>query len=72
MRHEFTTEIPFEEQPISEQFRVYAEAWCDADAAASLMEELKTTSLEKMKADIVERECGIADNAATRIAKCSA
>jgi hypothetical protein len=35
-------EMPEEERPLSEQFRLVALAWCDADAAASLREELKT------------------------------
>jgi hypothetical protein len=29
--------MPAKEQPISEQFRIVAKQWCDADAAASMM-----------------------------------
>jgi hypothetical protein len=34
-------------QPISEQFRVTAKQWVDADAAASLLEETKTAALSQ-------------------------
>jgi hypothetical protein len=63
--------MPAKEQPISEQFRIVAKQWCDADAAASLMEELKTTTLEKMKSDLIERDGPMPDNTATRLAKCN-
>ena len=64
------TNMPEREQSISEQFRVVAKQWVDADAAASLMEELKTTSLEKMKQRIIDEEGPMADNRAERQAKC--
>lgn len=60
--------LPKNEQPISEQFRIVAKQWCDADAAASLMEELKTTTLEKLKSRLLEAG-PMADNTATRLAK---
>lgn len=63
--------LPKNDQPISEQFRVVAKQWVDADAAASLMEELKTTTLEKIKSDLISRDGPMADNTATRLAKCS-
>lgn len=63
-------DLPAKEQPISEQFRIVAKQWVDADAAASLMEELKTTTLEKMKNDLIERDGPMPDNTATRLAKC--
>lgn len=62
--------LPEREQPISEQFRIVAKQWVDKDAAASLMEELKSTTLEKMKADIIEADGPMPDNTATRLAKC--
>lgn len=38
-------------QPISEQFRIVAKAWVDADAAANLLEETKSATLsQKMQA----------------------
>ena len=62
--------LPERDQPISEQFRIVAKQWVDADSAASLMEELKTTSLEKMKQRIIDQEGPMADNRAERQAKC--
>lgn len=64
-------DIPEREQPIAERFRLVALKYCDADAAASLMEELKTTTLAKMKADIIAGQGSMADNTAERMAKCS-
>ena len=64
-------EMPEHERPISEQFRIVAKNWADADAAASLREELKSTTLEKMKSDIVTAQGPLPDNTATRLAKCS-
>jgi len=37
--------------PISEQYRVVAKSWVDADAAASLLEETKSAVLARMMAD---------------------
>lgn len=34
-------------QPISEQFRITAKAWVDADAAANMLEETKTATLSQ-------------------------
>lgn len=64
-------DMPEREQSIAERFRIVAHQFCDADAAASLMEELKTTTLAKMKADIIEQRGAMADNTAERLAKCS-
>lgn len=63
--------MPRRERPISEEFRIVAKAWCDADAAASIMEEMKTTTLETMKSAIIAREGPMADNRAERMAKSS-
>lgn len=66
-------ELPDREQPIAERFRIVALQYCDADAAASLMEELKTTTLEKMKSQIIAESAEpIAENRAERMAKSSA
>jgi hypothetical protein len=64
-------EMPEREQPIAERFRIVALQYCDADAAASLMEELKTTNLAKMKASIIAEQGSMPDNTAERLAKCS-
>lgn len=46
-----TAQIPQHERPISEEYRIVAKAYVDADAAASLLEELKTATLsQKMQA----------------------
>ena len=36
------TEMPERERPISEQYRVVAKAWADAEAAAHVLEETKS------------------------------
>ena len=37
-----------QERPLSEQFRLVAKKWVDADAAASLLEETKSAVLARM------------------------
>ncbi len=64
-------ELTERERPIAEQFRIVALQFCDADAAASLLEELKTTTLSKMKADLISREGPMADNRAEMSVKAS-
>jgi hypothetical protein len=64
-----TAEMPEREQSAAEKFRIVAIQFCDADAAASLMEELKSSTLAKMKADIIERDGPMADNKAELQAK---
>lgn len=39
--------IPAKDQPISEQFRLVAKTWVDADAAARLLEETKSSVFSK-------------------------
>ena len=34
--------------PISEQYRIVAKQWCDADAAANMLEECKSAFLAKL------------------------
>lgn len=62
--------IPAHEQPVSEQFRLVARQWSDEDAAASLLEELKTTTLEKIKSGVIANET-MSENKAERLAKCT-
>lgn len=40
-------------QPISEQFRIVAKQWVDADEAASLMEETKGATVSEMITKII-------------------
>jgi hypothetical protein len=64
--------LPEAEQPISEQFRVVAKEWADADAAASLLEELKTADLEERKSKMaIEIGLDTADNKLERVVKAS-
>lgn len=45
------TEMPARDRPISEEFRLVAKAWVDAEAAAALLEDTKSAVLaEKMAA----------------------
>lgn len=39
-------------QPLSEQFRIVAKQWVDADAAASFQEEVKSATLAKLMSDL--------------------
>jgi hypothetical protein len=68
--NQHSRDIPEQEQPLAERFRITAVQYCDADAAASLMEELKSVTLSKMKADIIERDGAMADNKCELLAKC--
>jgi len=61
--------MPVREQPVAERFRVLADEYADTDGAWYLMEQLRTTTLEKMKSDIIG-ETNMADNKAERLAKC--
>lgn len=38
--------------PVSEQYRIVAKKWVDADAAASLLEESKSSFLAKMMSEL--------------------
>lgn len=64
-------DIPESDMPISEQFRLVALQYADADAAASLMEELKTVNLEKLKTELIAEQGQMPDNRAERLVKSS-
>lgn len=42
------TELPERERPISEQFRIVARQWVEADKAANILEECKSAVLSKL------------------------
>lgn len=63
------TTIPEREQPLSEQFRIVARKFCEADAAATLQEELKTPTLEQMKTKLIAAQGDMPDNKAERLVK---
>lgn len=45
------SEMPAKDRPISEEFRLVAKAWVDAESAAHLLEETKSAALaQKMSA----------------------
>ena len=67
--HAKVSELPQQDRPISEEYRITAKRWIDADAAARIREELKTTSLEKMKQDLINREGDMPDSHAERRVK---
>jgi hypothetical protein len=55
-------------QPLSEQYRTHAKAWVDRDAAANLLEELKSATLSERMAQLGEMPVAHAE----RIVKSSA
>lgn len=61
--------LPQQDRPISEEYRLVAKRWIDADAAARLREEMKTTSLEQMKQNLIETEGDMPDSHAERRVK---
>jgi hypothetical protein len=59
-------------QSTSEQYRIVAKAWCDAEAAASLLEDTKSAMLSTKIRQLIESEPGIALNRAEAEVKASA
>src|ERR1700685_2018887 len=57
--------------PISEQFRIVAKQWVDADEAASLMEETKGAITSEMITKIIGYNLGMPFNKAELAAKSS-
>ena len=62
-------EIPEADRPLSEQWRIAARQWVDAEAAAQLLEDLKTTSLEQFKQQLIEADGDMPDSHAERRVK---
>ncbi len=72
--NEQPTRHPEREQesgPISERFRLIAKRWVEADEAASLLEETKSTVLSEMITKIIGYNIGMAYNKAELSAKSS-
>jgi hypothetical protein len=61
--------MPASEQPLSEQYRMTAKAWADADAAASLFEETKGAEPEQRKLKHIEARGDMPDNRLEREVK---
>jgi hypothetical protein len=62
-------ELPHNERPISEQYRIVAKLWANAESAAHLLEETKTTTLEEKKCALIAANPSLAENKAERLAK---
>jgi len=62
-------EMSEKDRPLSEQYRIVARAWIDADAAARILEELKTTRMESMKQGLIAKEGDMPDSHAERRVK---
>lgn len=60
-------EMPAKERPISEEFRLVAKAWVDAEAAAQLLEDTKSSVLAQM----ILKQGDISHNKAETISKAS-
>lgn len=58
-------------EPYSEQFRVVAKRWVDADAAATLLEDTKSALLSERVQSLIRSEPGIAINRAEAAVKAS-
>ena len=58
-------------RPISEQFRVVAKSWVDAEAAASLLEDTKSAVLSERMQALLREEPGLAVNRAEATVKAS-
>jgi|SRR5262245_2647735 len=65
------SDVPPEQWPISEQYRVAAEVWGDAEAAADILEQLKSVVLEQKKCVLIASNPGMSDAAAERLVKAS-
>ena len=62
---------PNHNEPISEQFRITAKAWVEADEAASLLEETKSAVVSEMITKIIGYNLGMPFNKAELSAKSS-
>ncbi len=62
-------EMPKADQPLSEQYRLAGEAYYDLEAAASLMENMKTTTLEQKKQKLIQTVGDMPDSHAERRVK---
>ena len=58
-------------EPYSEQFRVVAKRWVDADAAATLLEDTKSALLSERVQNLIRSEPGMAINRAEAAVKAS-
>jgi len=59
------------DRPVSEQFRIIARKWVEADKAASLLEETRTAALSEMIGKVLGADIGMPYNKAELAAKSS-
>jgi len=57
--------------PLSEQFRLTAKAWVEADKAASLLEETKSANISQMMIKVLEENPALAVNKIEMVVKSS-
>lgn len=57
------------DRPLSERYRLAANEWCEADAIARRLEELKTTALEQQKQKLIRERGAVPDSHAEREVK---
>lgn len=67
-------DMPLPNQPLEERFRIVGKAWADNEAAYQMLREAKTTTLERLKTQIIDERAqdglALAENKAERLAKC--
>lgn len=63
--------MPPSERPISEEYRLAAKDWVEAQKAARLYEEMKTATLAQMKTNLMKEMGDMADAKADRLARSS-
>ena len=57
--------------PLSEQFRLTAKAWVEADKAAALLEETKSANISQMMIKVLEENPALAVNKIEMVVKSS-
>lgn len=62
-------EVPESERNITEEFRLVALEYVDADASANLLEELKTATLAQMKSSLIVDRGEMPDSRADRLVR---
>ena len=64
-------DVPPREQPISERYRIEARKYCALNAAATSLEEMKTSRLATLKTQLMAADGAMAENKAERLVKSS-
>lgn len=64
-------DVPHRDRPISERYRIAAQQYCALNAAATFLEEMKTSRLEQRKTLLMLADGQMPENKATRLVKSS-